>query len=240
MPPSLDILASMNTVALIVAAGRGIRFGGNIPKQFRNIVNRPLLYWTAMQFEKSRLVDEIVLVVSEDFLLYANEKVLAPYPFQKLKRIVKGGATRRESVFNGLKALPITTGIVAVHDGARPLVDPADIDRVIETAQKERAAILARPIADTVKRVEGDFIITSLDRSKLYQAETPQVFQYDLIKSAHERYTSGKEITDDSSLVEQMGFKVKTVVPDKVNLKVTTEEDLQTAALIIGERNHEA
>ncbi len=230
----------MNTVALIVAAGRGVRFGGDIPKQFRNILERPLLYWTAMQFEKARLIDEIVLVVAEDFMLYANDRVLGSFPFKKLKRIVKGGATRRESVYNGLKSLPLSTGYVAVHDGARPIVDTTDIDRAVEVARNERAAILARPIADTVKRVEAEFIITSLDRSKLFQAETPQVFQYDLIMSAHEKYNSGREVTDDASLVEQLGFKVKTVIPEKVNLKVTTEEDLRLAGLIIGEREHEA
>jgi len=230
----------MNTVALIVAAGRGVRFGGDIPKQFRNILERPLLYWTAMQFEKARLIDEIVLVVAEDFMLYTNEKVLGSFPFKKLKRIVKGDTTRRESVYNGLKSLPLSTGFVAIHDGARPIVDTTDIDRAVEVARNERAAILARPIADTVKRVEAEFIITSLDRSKLFQAETPQVFQYDLIMSAHKKYDSGREVTDDASLVEQLGFKVKTVIPEKVNLKVTTEEDLRLAGLIIGEREHEA
>ncbi|PKK84479.1 MAG: 2-C-methyl-D-erythritol 4-phosphate cytidylyltransferase [candidate division Zixibacteria bacterium HGW-Zixibacteria-1] len=230
----------MNTVALIVAAGRGVRFGGDIPKQFRIILDRPLLAWTAMQFEKARLVDEIVLVIAEDFMLYAGDKVVKQSSFAKLKRIIKGGETRRESVLNGLKALPISTGFVAIHDGARPLVDAADIDRVIAVAHKERAAILARPIADTVKRVEADYVISSLDRSKLYRAETPQVFQYDLIKSAHEKYISGREVTDDSALVEALGFKVRTVIPEKRNLKVTTEEDMQLAKMIIEENNREA
>ena len=230
----------MNTVALIVAAGRGIRFGGDTPKQFRNILNRPLLSWTAIQFEKARLVDEIILVVAEDFMLYANDKVVRQQPFSKLKRIVKGGETRRESVHNGLKALPISTGYVAIHDGARPIVDSADIDRVIEKAHKERAAILARPVADTIKRVEGDFIISTLDRGKLYQAETPQVFQYDLIMSAHDKYVPGKEVTDDSSLVESLGFKVKTVIPEKRNPKVTTEEDMELIRMIIEENHREA
>lgn len=230
----------MNTVALIVAAGRGVRFGGDIPKQFRIILDRPLLAWTARQFEKARLVDEIILVIAEDFMLYANDKVMKQSSFAKLKRIIKGGETRRESVLNGLKALPISTGFVAIHDGARPLVDAADIDRVIAVAHKERAAILARPIADTVKRVEAGYVISSLDRSKLYRAETPQVFQYDLIKSAHEKYAPGTEVTDDSALVEALGFKVRTVIPEKRNLKVTTEEDMQLAKMIIEENNREA
>ena len=230
----------MKTVAIIVAAGRGIRFGGDIPKQFRNILDRPLLYWTAAQFEKARSIDEIILVVAEDFLLYAGDKVVASNNFKKLTRIIKGGATRRESVANGLKSLPISSGFVAIHDGARPVIDSDDIDNVVEIAKKERAAILACHIADTVKRVEADYIISTLDRSKLYQAETPQVFQYDLIQAAHEKYIEGKEATDDSSLVESLGFKVRTVIPSRNNLKVTTEEDLELAASIIKERNHEA
>lgn len=229
----------MKTIALIVAAGQGVRLGGDVPKQFRNIMDRPLLTWTALQFEKAQRVDEIVLVVSEDSLLYANEKVVNPYPFAKLNRIVIGGTTRQESVYNGLKSLPISTGYVAIHDGARPVVHYQDIDQVIETAQKERAAILAKPVPDTVKRVESDFIISTLDRSKLYLAETPQVFQYDLIMSAHEKYQGGQQATDDSFLVESLGFKVRTVVPRKQNLKVTTEEDLRLAGFIL-EQNYEA
>ncbi len=220
----------MKTVALIVAAGKGLRFGGEIPKQYRFIHERPLLYWTVMQFEKASEIDEIVLVVAEDYLLYANEKVIMPYQYTKLDRIVKGGDSRRESVSIGLAALPISTGYVAIHDGARPLVDPGDIDRAVNSAKKERAAILARPISDTVKRVENDFILTTLDRSKLFGAETPQVFQYDLIKSAHEKYDPEKEATDDAAMVEALGFKVRTVVPTKPNLKVTTEYDLNFAA----------
>lgn len=225
----------MKTVALIVAAGRGVRLGGDIPKQFRKIGDRPLLTWTALQFEQAEKVDEIVLVVAEEFLLYTNDSVVNPYRFAKLSRIVKGGATRQESVYHGLKSLPISTDYVAIHDGVRSIVNGGDIDRVIVTAHKERAAILARPITDTVKRVESDFIISTLDRSKLYLAETPQVYQYDLIMAAHERSAGGSGATDDAFLVEALGFKVKTVIPDKPNIKVTTEDDFKLARTILEE-----
>lgn len=223
----------MNTVALIVAGGRGIRFGGDIPKQFRNILDRPLLSWTILQFEKAEKVDEIVVVVPEDYLLYANEKVVAPYQFGKVRKVIIGGESRRESVRRGLNSLPISTGYVAIHDGARPLVYHKDIDRVIAMAQTERAAILARPISDTVKRVESDFIISTLDRAKLYLAETPQVFQYDLILSAHNAVPENKGVTDDAYLVELLGFKVRTIVPDGINFKITTEDDLDMAKFIL-------
>lgn len=215
-----------------MAGGRGIRFGGEIPKQFRNIQNRPLLSWTISQFEKAERVDEIVVVVPEDYLLYANEKIINPYSFRKISKIVIGGDSRRESVLNGLKSVPISTAYVAIHDGARPLILHSDIDRVIDQAHKDRAAILARPVPDTIKRVEGEFIISTLDRTKLFLAETPQVFQYDLIMSAH-LSAAGTEATDDSYLVELLGFKVRTVLPKKMNPKITTEDDLVLARFIL-------
>nr|MBN2276224.1 2-C-methyl-D-erythritol 4-phosphate cytidylyltransferase [candidate division Zixibacteria bacterium] len=226
----------MKTVALIVAAGRGVRFGGDVPKQFRHIMEKPLLSWTIEQFEKAASIDDIVVVVAEEALLFTNEKIVNPFAFSKVRLLVKGGATRRESVCRGLKALPISTNFVAIHDGARPLIDHADIDRVVDAARKDRAAILARPISSTVKRVEGDYIISTLDRTKLYLAETPQVFQYDLIMNAHEKTASDSEITDDACMIEMMGFKVRRVIPKSINIKITTEEDLIIAGLIIGIR----
>lgn len=225
----------MKTVAVIVAAGRGERFGGDIPKQFRKITGRPLLAWTMMCFEKAASINEMVLVVAEEYMLYVNEKIANEYRFAKLGKIVKGGASRQESVYNGLKSLPISTGYVAIHDGARPAVASDDIDRVVETAHKNRAAILARPISETVKRVEADFIISTLDRTRLYLAETPQVFQYDLILSAHEKAAQAENATDDAYLVESLGFKVKTVIPRHPNVKVTIEEDLTVAESFLGE-----
>ncbi|UCD16232.1 MAG: 2-C-methyl-D-erythritol 4-phosphate cytidylyltransferase [Candidatus Zixiibacteriota bacterium] len=225
----------MKTVALIVAAGRGERFGGDIPKQFRLVHDRPLLSWTIQQFQQATLVDEIVPVVAEEFLLFANEQVVNPYSFTKVREIVRGGDTREESAFNGLKSLPISCGYVAIHDGARPIVDPVDIDRVIETAQRDRAAVLARPATDTVKRVEGDYILATLDRSKIYLAETPQVFQYDLIMSAHSKFKGSISVTDDAAMVEQLGFKVRTVIPERPNIKVTTEDDLKLVRGILAE-----
>jgi 2-C-methyl-D-erythritol 4-phosphate cytidylyltransferase len=230
---STRYISTVRTIAIIVAGGRGLRFGGETPKQFRTIHERPLLSWTIYQFEKASLVNEIVVVVPEDYLLFANEKVIVPFAFSKVSKIVIGGETREESVQRGLKAIPISTGFVAIHDGARPLVSPADIDRVISTAHRDKAAILARPVSDTVKRVEGDFIISTLDRSKLYLAETPQVFQYDLIMSAHKENSEKKPATDDAYLVELLGFKVKTVVPERINIKVTTENDLALAKFLL-------
>jgi 2-C-methyl-D-erythritol 4-phosphate cytidylyltransferase len=229
----------MRTVALIVAGGKGQRLGAGVPKQFRRLLDRPLLVWTIMRFEKSECIDDIVIVAPDEYLLYTSEQVVNPYNFSKVTKIITGGESRRESVFRGLKSLPISTGYVAIHDGARPLVAPEDISHVVDVAHKERAAILARPISDTVKRIEGDFIISTLDRTKLYAAETPQVFQYDLIMSAHGSAPGDNSITDDSSLVEAMGFKVKIVSPLLPNLKITTDTDLIIAKSLL-ERDYAA
>jgi len=223
----------MKTIALITAAGRGERFGGDIPKQFRIVNGRPLLSWTINCFEQAVNVDEIVIVVGEEFLLYTNEKVVNPYLFKKVIKIVSGGETRTDSVRKGLKSLPISSGFVAIHDGARPLVDPGDIDRVIETAWQERAAILASQATDTVKRVEGNLVLTTLDRQRIFLAETPQAFQYDIIMSAYEKNKGISEATDDAYFVEKLGFKVRIVKSDCINLKVTKETDLLLVRSVI-------
>ncbi len=227
----------MKTMALIVAGGKGTRLGGTVPKQFRNLRERPLLAWTIHRFEQAPSISEIVLVVPEEFLLFANENVVNRFPFKKVSKVVVGGASREESVRKGLASLSYATDFVAIHDGARPLVNVADIEKVVAIAQKERAAILARPVSDTVKRVEGDFILSTLDRAKLYLAETPQVFQYDLIMSAHKMAPPAQEATDDAHLVELLGFKVKTVVPHGLNFKITTENDLSIAGYLLQKSN---
>ena len=133
----------MKTIALIVAGGSSVRFGGDVPKQYREAAGRPLLAWTISRFEAAARIDEIVLVVAEEYLLHAGEKVVDPYRFAKVTKVVAGGSDRQESVRKGLESLPISTGWVAIHDGARPLVRPEDIDRVVETAITDRAAMLA-------------------------------------------------------------------------------------------------
>lgn len=225
--------------AVIVAGGSSTRLGGDIPKQFREIAGRPLLSWTISRFQAAHAIDSIVVVVAEEYLLFTSEKVVDAYGFQKVRKIVIGGEERQESVRKGLEALPFATTIAAIHDGARPLVSPADIDRVVTAAQKERAAILAAPVADTLKRVRDGFIITTVDRAHLYAAQTPQVFQYDLILEAHRAAAGGTEVfTDDASMIEARGFKVTVVEPTGPNLKVTNREDLIVAEALLGKEHH--
>lgn len=226
----------MENVALIVAAGRGLRFGGDVPKQFRPINGRPLLSWTVAAFENTSIITDIVLIVPQEFLLFANEQVVEPFGFQKVRKIVVGGETRRDSVCRGLKSLSISTRFVAIHDGARPVVASEDIERVMREAMNNRAAILARAATDTVKRAEGGFILATLERSKIFLAETPQAFQYDLIMSAFEQAGGSDNVTDDAALVEKLGFKIKIVEPRYLNIKVTEEVDLILARRLLDDR----
>jgi 2-C-methyl-D-erythritol 4-phosphate cytidylyltransferase len=216
----------MKTTALIVAGGSGDRFGGDIPKQYQVIAGRPLLSWTVERFEKASTIDQIAIVASEEFLLYVNNQVVNPYDYKKVIKIIPGGETRAESVLNGLEALPLATSYVAVHDGVRPLVKPADIDSVVLEARSHRAAILGRTVSETVKRVRENMILATLDRRNLYLAETPQVFQYDLIKEAYQQgMKKGLPVTDDAGMVESLGFKVRLVPSTGPNPKLTTPDE---------------
>jgi len=226
----------MKTVALIVAGGSSIRFGGEVPKQYLTLAGKPLLSQTINKFEQSDVIDEIVVVVAEEFLLYTSEKIIDPYGFKKVSKIVIGGESRQESVLNGLKSLSASTTLVAIHDAARPLISQADIKKVVEVAISEKAAILGQKMVNTVKRTTGDFIISTLNREALFMAETPQVFQFDLILEAHKEFEGDNATaTDDAYLVEQRGFKVKVVESNSPNFKVTTKADFKLAEYIINE-----
>ncbi len=228
----------MKTVALIVAGCSGERFGGDAPKQFQLVAGRPLLAWTIARFEQAASIDQIVVVVAEDFLLYVNNQVVDPFGFAKVTKIIPGGTTRGESVRRGIDSLPISTSYVAIHDGVRPLVRPSDIDAVVAEAQHHRAAILARPITDTVKRAKDGLIIATLDRRHLFLAETPQVFQYDLIKEAyHKGNQEGIEGTDDAVMVETLGFMVTLVASTGPNPKLTRPEDLEYIKMVLEREN---
>lgn len=233
----------MKTIALIVAGGKSTRFGGDVPKQFRRAAGHPLLSWTISRFQKATSIEQIVVVVPEEYLIYTTQNIIDPYKFSKVVKIIAGGETRSESVFNGLKALPLSTNFVAIHDGARPLVTCVDIDRVVNEAIKERAAIIAVRATDTVKRVQSGYIITTLQRDLLYLAQTPQVFQYDLIIEAHkylaENAAASATVTDDASLIEERGFKVRVVEPTSPNFKVTTAADLHLAESLLKGENLE-
>jgi 2-C-methyl-D-erythritol 4-phosphate cytidylyltransferase len=233
------MLKAMSTIALIVAGGSGKRHGGDIPKQYKLVAGRPLMSWTISRFEEAASIDRIVIVVGEEYLLHVNNTVVDPYGFEKVFKIVPGGATRAESVLKGLESLPLATSYVVIHDAVRPLVTPGDIDKVMQEAKEHRAAVLGRPVAETVKRAKGGMILATIDRSNLFLAETPQAFQYDLIKEAYvKEKEKGLKATDDAAVVEAMGFMVKLVPSSGVNPKLTTPDDMAFIEMMLERENN--
>jgi 2-C-methyl-D-erythritol 4-phosphate cytidylyltransferase len=222
----------MTCAALITAAGYGTRMGADRPKQYLDLGGSPLLARTVKAFEEHPLIDVIVITVPPGDETFCRSVVLEPYGFSKIERIVPGGATRQQSVLNGLVTLD-RTDIVAIHDGARPLVSEATITKTIEAARTTGAALACAPVKDTVKRKEGRHLLT-LSRTELWLAHTPQTFLTSLILEAHRAAEQqGFSGTDDSSLVERLGLPVAVVEDSPYNIKITTREDLQLARLLV-------
>lgn len=231
----------MSVAAVIVAAGRSDRLAGELPKQFREIAGKPLLAWTLSRFEAAKTIDTVVVVTSDEFLMHVQEHIIDRFGFEKATKIVSGGASRYDSVRLGLEALPKQTTLVAIHDAARPLVSPDDIDRVVMAASDSGAALLAVPVADTVKQGEAGNVVNTVSRAGLFLAQTPQVFPYAKILSLHGAYKQqmeGTEITDDVALAEGNGLPVRIVEPNGPNFKLTTPRDLIVIEAILEREAH--
>ncbi|HEY0427961.1 MAG TPA: 2-C-methyl-D-erythritol 4-phosphate cytidylyltransferase [Pyrinomonadaceae bacterium] len=220
-------------VAIIVAGGSGTRFGGEIPKQFVEICGKPLVAHTLDAFENCSSIDEIVLVLPAVELENFRKKNNSI----KLKTIVAGGKTRAESVFNGLQAVSGKAEIVAVHDGARPLVSAEEISRTIEMAKETGAACLVAPVSDTIKKVSGGKIIETVDRENLRRALTPQAFRLEILQKAFDAADLSEAATDECFLVEKAGFEIATVEGSAKNIKITTREDLIWAEVFLREKS---
>ena len=226
------------TSAVIVAAGRGSRMNMDRNKQFIDIGGKPVLAWTIQTFQECNRIKEIVVVVSEQEVMYCKQNIIDFYGFQKVKTIAVGGKERQESVYNGLKEIDSECEIVLIHDGARPFVKEESILNSISTAQEYGAACVGVPVKDTIKRVdEQGFIKKTLDRSTLWAVQTPQTFKYDLIMHAHREATKWDfKGTDDAVLVERLGASTKFVMGSYDNIKITTKEDLAVAEEILSRR----
>lgn len=214
---------------IIVAAGKGTRMGAAVNKVLLKIFGKSIIEYTIEAFENCVDTDEIILVIGKDDEAEFCE-ILKKYPNVKY---VFGGKTRRESVLNGLKAAE--SDYVAVHDGARALITPELISKVIADGKKYGAATLGVKAKDTVKLIdENGFVVHTTDRNSTYQTQTPQVFKKSLIISAHEQVND--DATDDAALAEKMGIKVKMTDGCYENIKITTPEDLISAKEILKER----
>ena len=220
---------------LIPAAGKGHRMQRAVKKPYIELAEKPILSHTIQRFEQNSAVDAIFVIVDETDFAACYATVLEPYAFTKVQRLVAGGATRQESVQNGIRALPVDTDFVIVHDGVRPFVTDETIFACLAAADKYGAAIAAVPVKDTIKVANPDsFVLETPTRERLWAVQTPQVFRKSLLIEAHQMAEQRQlTATDDAALVEQLGFPVKLVRGNYENLKITTPVDLQIAAVLL-------
>jgi len=218
--------------AVIVAAGTASRMGG-IDKVMAPLGGEPMIVRTVRTFQQCDAIREIVVVTREDLLVPIMDLC---HGFDKLTAVIVGGSSRPESVAKGLAALSAKAKLVAVQDGARPLVSWQVIDRTVRAANSYGAAAPAIPVKDTIKEVRGGVVVQTPDRSLLQAVQTPQVFDLELLKGALTKaFQEEAQITDDCSAVERLGMSVKIVEGDERNIKVTTPLDLKIAELFLEE-----
>ena len=216
--------------AVIVAAGNASRMGG-IDKVMAPLAGEPMIRHTVRAFQACEVIREIVIVTRQD-LLEEIMDLCKDYP--KVTAVITGGRTRQESVEAGLEAMSDKVKVVAIHDGARPLITDAVIDRAVRAGSTYGAAIPAVAVKDTTKIVKGGLVDSTPERSRLQAVQTPQVFDIDLLKAALKKaYEDEVTVTDDSGAVERIGMKVKVVAGDERNIKVTTPLDLKIAEVLL-------
>lgn len=229
----------MSVLAIIPAAGMGVRMGGGTPKQFLSLEGVPIFVHTLRKFVSSDAVDEIFLGLRVEDMERASKEIDREH-FSKSVRLVPGGATRQETVARCLDQAPAATEVVAVHDAVRPFIDLEMIRRVVEAARKDGAVILGISSVDTVKQVERQIILGTIPRERIVLAQTPQAFRYSLLREAIDRaLAEGFNGTDESSLLEHQGHTVTVLMGSDRNIKITKPSDLPLARLYIAqEREH--
>ncbi len=223
---------------LIPAAGVGRRMGSDRNKLLLQLLGKPLLAWTLLAAEKSKSIAWIGIIGQEvDFADF--ETIIADLSLSKPIKLIIGGDTRQQSVYNGLQALPLAAEQVLIHDGARCLATPDLFDRCSQAVQTCQGFIAAVPVKDTIKIVDSELIIQDTpDRSNLWAAQTPQGFEVQLLKDCHNKGKDlGWQVTDDAALLEKCQIPVKIVEGEETNLKVTTPVDLAIAEFILRQRS---
>ena len=215
----------MKVGAIIPAAGRGKRIGASVPKQFLEIQGKPLLHHTLTVFASCKLIDYVVLVMPQADVDEMGEDWLNKYDI--VREVVVGGEQRQDSVYNGFNSLEEGTDIVVVHDGVRPFTTPQMITATVEAAQQHGAAITAIPVSDTVKQAADGFVKQTVSRDGLWRVQTPQAFQCRLLQQAFKKAKKDSYYgTDEGSLIEYLGERVRIVPGSELNIKITRKEDL--------------
>lgn len=216
----------MRVGVVIAAAGEGKRMGAEGNKVLLPLRGRPMLQYSIECFAAMEEVTDLVVVTRAVDLELVRELARQAAPSRSVQ-VVAGGAERQESVYLGLKVLPLDTDWVIIHDGARPFINPELVRRELEAAFVHKAVGLAVPVKDTIKRVQEGFVVDTLNRAELWAMQTPQIFSFELILAAHERARElGLQATDDCALVEKLGHPVYIAAGEYGNIKITTPDDL--------------
>jgi 2-C-methyl-D-erythritol 4-phosphate cytidylyltransferase len=224
--------------AIVVAAGKGRRMGGPRPKQYMPLGGKPLLAHTLRAFDRCSAVESVYVVLPGEDLSYCRETILPLLNRPEHVRLVSGGARRQDSVYNALACLAPSVELVVIHDGVRPLVQAQQIEAVVKGAREHGACLLAVPVEETVKQVDRSGRVTgTLERSRIWLAQTPQAFRTALIQKAHRQARRENfSATDDAALVERMGALVKVIPGGRENIKITVAEDLALAETLLARR----
>ncbi len=222
----------MKTVAIVPAAGSGKRLNQIKEKPFIRLKSKPLLWYALSALNNSPFIDKIVLVVARKFVK-KSRGLVKKYNLKKVEFIVPGGRTRSDSVLNGLNLVDKDTDYVLIHDGARPFLEACLIKKVVRAVKKFGACSVCVPIKPTIKEAKKGYITKTLNRKELWDTQTPQAFKKEIIIKAYKNQRLLKTSTDDSSLVEKLGYKVRVVIGSYRNIKVTTPEDLLLAKALL-------
>ena len=218
----------MSVCAIVPAGGLGTRMGGTVPKQFQNLSGKPILYYTLKALQDSGLISELILVVpKKEYDNACNHWLGKP---EIVTKVVVGGLKRQDSVYNGFCEVSQKSEIVLVHDGVRPFLSHKLIRETINAAREYGAAITGIPVSDTIKRVDASsgLVSETLERDNLWRVQTPQAFQYKILKEAFKKANSENFYgTDEGALIEHFGAPVKVIEGSEKNIKITRPEDLE-------------
>lgn len=217
---------------VIAAGGSGARFGTDMPKQFVDALGIPVIAHTISKFQSCKAIDCIVIVTHKDYVVYTSD-IVKKFHFDKVTSIIEGGGTRQASVFKGIKA--IDTDYVLIHDAARPLIDESIIKECCNTLKEYGSCAVGTKVTDTVKvSKDGQYITGTLDRDFLWQIQTPQCFERELILKCHKNAAfEALEVTDDCALAEHYGEKIRLIEGSTTNIKLTSYSDLAVAEVLL-------
>ncbi len=227
----------MKTIAIVPAAGKGVRMNHSLSKQYLPLGGEPIIARTLLALQSFALIDEIVVAVRKEEKDYCHKEIIEKFNITKVHKLIEGGERRQNSVHNALEAVGEGCNLVVIHDSVRPFVTEHILMEAVAQANVHKASVVAVPVTDTVKEAKyHGFIEKTLSRENLWAVQTPQVFKYGLILEAHEQAKKDNFIgTDDASLVERMGHPVKVVEGAPDNIKITRPEDLIMAEAILQE-----